>query len=328
MVRQRFKPIGMQAVMHLGEDFSVAPVLGFEEWRETLRAVCGTHNPESAQPKEFAGWVRFRNICGFEALDLSCNASRVERTLRDVRVEGGEDYYVVFQVAGASTMIQNDEAVQLSVGDAALVDTARPVTYVCENRNVQWLALHLPRRSLVSHFGFEPQGGSSGRGTTRAGRLLFQLLSDALEDGRSISPQADPYMQLAVYGLLGAAFTSSGLEPASSHTDKLFRRVHHVVKSHFADPGFGPSDVAAEVGISLRYLQEIFTARGSTCTQLIQSLRLDHAARLLDRRATLGTRQSLSEIAYACGFSDYNHFARTFRRRFGHSPSAHELADK
>jgi AraC-like DNA-binding protein len=36
----------------------------------------------------------------------------------------------------------------------------------------------------------------------------------------------------------------------------------------------------------------------------------------------LGTNQPLSEIAYACGFRDYTHFARKFRHRFGHSPGA------
>jgi len=53
------------------------------------------------------------------------------------------------------------------------------------------------------------------------------------------------------------------------------------------------------------------------------SIRLDHAAHLLERRASLGTGQPLSEIAYACGFRDYVHFARRVRHRFGHAPGAH-----
>jgi AraC-like DNA-binding protein len=48
-----------------------------------------------------------------------------------------------------------------------------------------------------------------------------------------------------------------------------------------------------------------------------------HAADLLERRRSLGTGQHLSEIAYACGFRVYAHFARRFRNRFGHSPGAH-----
>ena len=111
--------------------------------------------------------------------------------------------------------------------------------------------------------------------------------------------------------------------PVSRHADKLFTRIRGVIKDRFADPDFGPSEVAAEAGISLRYLQKLFTARNSTCSEFIYSLRLDHAARLLHRRALLNTSQPLSEIAYTCGFSDYTHFARKFRRRFGHPPGAH-----
>jgi AraC-like DNA-binding protein len=54
---------------------------------------------------------------------------------------------------------------------------------------------------------------------------------------------------------------------------------------------------------------------------------LDHAARLLERRELLSTSQPVSEIAYACGFADYTHFARKFRRRFGYSPSLHSGSD-
>jgi AraC-like DNA-binding protein len=84
--------------------------------------------------------------------------------------------------------------------------------------------------------------------------------------------------------------------------------------------------VAAEAGISLRYLQKLFTERGSTCSEYIYSVRLDHAARLLNRRASLGTNQPLNEIAYVCGFREYTHFARKFRHRFGHAPGAHSGA--
>ena len=43
----------------------------------------------------------------------------------------------------------------------------------------------------------------------------------------------------------------------------------------------------------------------------------------LQSQKPLGTGQPLSEIAYACGFRDYTHFARKFRRQFGHAPGAY-----
>jgi hypothetical protein len=44
--------------------------------------------------------------------------------------------------------------------------------------------------------------------------------------------------------------------PVSRHAEKLFTRIRGVIKDRFADPDFGPSEVAAEAGISLRYLQK------------------------------------------------------------------------
>jgi hypothetical protein len=59
-------------------------------------------------------------------MDRGRDASRSERTKRDVRLVGADYYYAVFQVAGRSMMTQNDEAVQLAVGDVALLDAAQP----------------------------------------------------------------------------------------------------------------------------------------------------------------------------------------------------------
>jgi AraC family transcriptional regulator, positive regulator of tynA and feaB len=126
-------------------------------------------------------------------------------------------------------------------------------------------------------------------------------------------------MRLVIYDLLGALFAPPA-PLCSRHTDKLFARVCGIIKDRFADPNISPSEVAAEMGISLRYLQSLFTDRGSTCSHYISSLRLDHAAHLIERRASMKTGQPLAEIAYACGFRDYTYFARGFRRRFSTTP--------
>jgi AraC family transcriptional regulator, positive regulator of tynA and feaB len=314
---------------HVSNDLVRPTQLDFEGWRAFLRASCG-NRPEVKDPSAFVGWVRPRSIWGLAAttLTIDCglggmasgqNSYRSERTYQDVRSAGADYYYAVFQVAGQSVFTQNDEVSQLAVGDIALLDAARPAA--CFTDHSQWLRLQLPRRSLVSHLGCEPQGGSYARGGTPATHLLFDLVRDAAKGDGSASCTADSYMQLAVYDLLGALLAPSDPSHASGHADRLFARIRGVVKDGFADPDFSPREVAAEAGISLRYLQKLFTARGSTCSDFIYSLRLDHAARLLHRRASLGTNQPLSEIAFASGFRDYTHFARKFRHRFGYSPS-------
>jgi AraC family transcriptional regulator, positive regulator of tynA and feaB len=207
-----------------------------------------------------------------------------------------------------STLVQNDLVTELAVGDVALVDATQPVTYISENRPGRWLGLKLPRQSLVSHLGREPESGFCSRGQTLASRLLFRLIQELADEHDLSSASAEPYMQMVVYDLLGAIFAASDLPSITSHFDKLFMRVCGIIKARFADPDMGPSEVAAETGISLCYLEKLFTVRGSTCSHFIHSLRLDHAARLIQRRASMKTGEPLSAIAHACGFCDYPNF--------------------
>ena len=70
------------------------------------------------------------------------------------------------------------------------------------------------------------------------------------------------------------------------------------------------------VRCSLRALELRFS--GFIC-----SLRLEHAAGLVKRRASLRTGQPIGEFAYASGSRDYSHFARKFRQRFGYAAGAY-----
>ena len=302
------------------DDTPCAPQLDYDAWTASLRQLGARYHLLAVERKSFTGWARPFSVCGLVGLDLSCNADQVERTFQDTRLDGREHYYALIQVAGHVTMSQNDQTRQLAVGDVAIVDSARPVIYFPHTGGAQWLTLQLPRRSLASHLGFEPLGGIRGCDGTAAGRLLHRIVLDALGGDGLSSPRADSYMQLAVYDLLGALFAPSDPGHGSRSTDKLFARVCGLMRERFADPDFGPFDVAVETRISLRYVQKLFTERGTTCTQFLYSLRLDRAAQLLRRRAHLGNAQPLSEIAYACGYNDYSHFARNFRRRFGFPP--------
>jgi AraC-like DNA-binding protein len=252
-----------------------------------VRSIVGWYNAEGTDPNTFAGRVHVRSLFGLVADRWDHNAHRIERTQRDVRLDDVELYHAVFQVFGRSTVLQNDQAVTLDVGDVALVDSTRPLAFV-NDAYAQYLSLSVPRRSLMSHLGLEPLGGSVGRRGTRAGRLLFQLVLDEFKDELS-SNRASVYMQLAVYDLIGEIFAPPDPKSVSLYTDKQFGRVRAIIKDRFANPDLRPRDVAAEAGISLRYLQKLFTQRGATCSGFIDSLRLDHAARLLRRRAMAST---------------------------------------
>src|SRR5215470_10856179 len=196
-------------MMHVSDDFVGTHQLDFEGWRAFLRASCG-NQPEVIDAGAFAGWVRRLTVCGLAAgalkiecgiaaMELGRSAYRSERSHRDARCAGADYYYAVFQVAGRSVLTQNDEVAQLAVGDVALLDAARPAA--CFADDSQWLRLQLPRQTLISHLGFEPQGGLHARAATSATRLLFDLVRDADKADGLAASAADSYMQLAIYDL-------------------------------------------------------------------------------------------------------------------------------
>lgn len=75
--------------------------------------------------------------------------------------------------------------------------------------------------------------------------------------------------------------------------------------------------MAALVGLSERQIDRLFQRhRGTTFTSEYRDIRLTRADELLHQSV-----MSISEIAYATGFSGSAHFSRAYRAKFGHSPS-------
>ena len=77
----------------------------------------------------FTGWVRQLNIFGFSAVDVAYDNNRIERTQRDIRLDGVDFYGVLFQVAGRSMASHDGQSFHLAEGDVALLDKNRPASY-------------------------------------------------------------------------------------------------------------------------------------------------------------------------------------------------------
>jgi AraC family transcriptional activator of tynA and feaB len=192
-------------MMRPSHNFLNSPNLDYEAWREIVRLICGPYTPRGVEPKAFAGRANVRGIFGFRIVELSCNALCLERTHEDIRDGDAKDhYYALFQMTGQSKIIQNDRKIALTADGLILVDASRPVTLinsVLENGGVQLASLQLPRWSLISHQGFEPECPSIRYGTP-AVRVLRRLLED-----RRVAYSSDiAHMRLAIYDLMGVLF--------------------------------------------------------------------------------------------------------------------------
>lgn len=107
-------------------------------------------------------------------------------------------------------------------------------------------------------------------------------------------------------------------KPKITETNKeksLFDNARQFVVSHL-DSDVTPTDLATELGVSLRQLQRIFKEElDITPNNFIGTLKMEEAAIMLKTND-----KNISEVAYAVGFSDPAYFAKVFKKYFGQSP--------
>lgn len=91
------------------------------------------------------------------------------------------------------------------------------------------------------------------------------------------------------------------------------------IDDHIGRPDLSISEIALRQRVTPRYIQMLFETEGTTFSEFVLNARLLRAHRILtDPR--LGNRPIIS-VALDAGFRDLSYFNRTFRRRFGDTPS-------
>ncbi len=138
---------------------------------------------------------------------------------------------------------------------------------------------------------------------------LFLDISVALQ--RSTLAGECQAAQLGHQILIEATTPSPAIAPGS-----LAERAQALVQAHFTQPGFGVTQLAAELQVHRSTLFRQFqAAHGQTPSAYLQNLRLQRGISSL-RESTA----PVQEIANESGFADPNYFARTVRAATGLSP--------
>ncbi len=112
----------------------------------------------------------------------------------------------------------------------------------------------------------------------------------------------------------GARARDSELEEAAGPSGLVER-----LRARLADDpsrSWSLAEVARALGVSARSLQRRLGDAGTSFTEIVRSVRVGSACRLIET-----TRYSMTEIGYLCGFTDAAQFSRDFRASVGASPS-------
>lgn len=100
--------------------------------------------------------------------------------------------------------------------------------------------------------------------------------------------------------------------------DELYSATLEVMQHRYKRSDLGVADIAAELGVSARYLSKTFSDRGTTVMHALYDMRLRRAAVQLYEEHF--RTQSVSEISSFNGFASVTHFGRLFKKKYGVTP--------
>jgi YesN/AraC family two-component response regulator len=105
---------------------------------------------------------------------------------------------------------------------------------------------------------------------------------------------------------------------------KFIENAVRCVEENVSSPDFSVEDLGRELGISRAYVfKKILALTGKTPLELIRSIRLQHAAQLLEK-----SQLSVREIAYKVGFNNPKYFTKYFKEQFNILPSDYAASKK
>ena len=101
-----------------------------------------------------------------------------------------------------------------------------------------------------------------------------------------------------------------------SPDEKLLERVVNTINKYLSDPDLSVDMIASEVGISRVHLhRKMKELTGQTPHDFIRNIRLKQAAHLLASQ-----HMNITQVLYACGFSNRTSFSTVFKNFYGMSP--------
>jgi AraC-like DNA-binding protein len=272
-----------------------------------------------AIPRQRVDYVAAGSV-GFSLLEGS--PSRFVRSQRHLR-DCDENFLFGLFVGGWETLSHNGHSARVGTGDAFLVYNGLTLD-ACKPEGAKVTLLSIDGRALRALVK-EPErvAGEQISGARPGVALLKGYLAAFTACLDTLTPEILHGFGLHVVDLVAAILgaTRDGAAQAAAGGVKAarLRAVLAAIAERATDPGFDDNLIAKALGVTPRYVRRLLEETGMTLTQHVLEHRLSRAWRLLtDPACSL----KIVSIACDCGFGDLSHFNRSFRRRFGETPSA------
>jgi len=155
-------------------------------------------------------------------------------------------------------------------------------------------------------------------GTAGLGRVIRRMVLTLQEEREQLTGAAFDVACDQLLDLVGLAAEGAVDSAPPAQRAEVEAQIRRYVRRHAADSGLTVAGVARALGWSTRYIQDVLQAAGTTSRDLIRTERLRAARTRLT--SPDWRHRSITQIAYACGFTSHSSFATAYRREFGLTP--------
>ena len=293
-------------------------------------AVCDTF--VDLDCKAYADRPFFGELATARCNDLHFSSVRadgqiVKRTPARIRRAHEEVMLISLQVRGTGSVAQDGREARLEPGDFTCYDSTRPYTLTFA-ADFEQIVLHMPRAAMVRRIGrTETWTARRIEATSPVASLVLPFVRQTASIVSNITPATANQLSETCLSLVTAALAEhkgGEVDGGSAARTALTFRAKALIESLLHDHTLNTDKIAGLVGISSRYLQDLFHAEQSTVSEWIWKRRLEKSRR--DLADPLHAGDSIAQIALSCGFADFGHFSRRYREAFGVSPREERAA--
>jgi AraC-like DNA-binding protein len=290
-------------------------------WRETFARKIVHVDIEPAMHFPLQAAASLLEWPGLRAMWATSSPARMVRKLA-MLADGDDSIGLIIKERGLMVMAQRRVELALSKRDALAVLHAEPATL--ELSEADWVALCVPRAALAPFVtDIERKTMNLIPKDSEPLRLLTKYLDILKREPVLIKPELRYSVVTHIHDLVAMTLgaTLDGAEIASKRGLRAarLRAIITDILENLTKPQLTVTAVALRQGITPRYVHLVLEGQGTTFSEFVLNARLVHALRMLTNPRLAG--MTITNIAFASGFGDLSYFDRTFRRRFGGTPS-------
>jgi len=263
------------------------------------------------------------DLCGVEGLGIAAVAISPCRAPRRPEHIDGDDLIFHVSLGGGRTVQQRGREALVVEGEAVLMTGADP-GLVTISRPSRLISLRMPQkivRVAITDFDaslLHPVGRDVP---------ALRLLTNYVDAVRNADALAAPALRKVIVGhiydlvalVLGATRDAHELAKNGGLRAARQTAILRAIEARSGEPELSAVAIAAELGVTPRYVHLLLEETGKSFTHHLLRTRLQKAAALL--RDPRWNNRRIADVALATGFTDLSYFSRAFRRRFGATPS-------